>query len=588
MIIDHCTFIGNTTLLTGTPNFGNSANGGGAICSYLGKVEISNSLFENNSAPGGNGGAILGHNLTITGCVFKNNSAGGCGGAVTFYNYNYETSPSINLLGNTFIGNTSVGTTYGTTPVLYAGGVFGTTYTAGSAVFAGNVFQDNTTTGYPDYNEFYHSNTAVTVTSGGYNVFKGASVPNGTYTWTNAGTDIAAATDIVNAENGRITTESPAFGSIDTDEALIAGLAWPITDIFGNASDKPYNAGADQGNGVLPPEDITADQPSVYINDVEKNIGTVWVGQPALTLENIGFSVPAGLAFTTASAALKSGGTGVFTLSGLSLTNTDTHLAVTVNFAPVAEQEYVDTLVISAAGANDFVLPLRGTGIAWEVTPVSLSPFAKLSVGKTSNPQTVAISGSSASGAFSYSLKGGLTTIFPVTEVDGYSTSTGGTLEIRFAPAAPGLTYKDTLVIISGGIERDHEIALAGSSEPVAVLPAALPFDSIVVDTDKTLDLAVTIAAGYGVEIKTVAISGSDATAFSFEKSEDWSDIEDGGTLSVTFAPSEARDYSATLTLSGKNFADVEVALTGTGLARPVISSEPSAVDFGRAAIGET
>jgi predicted outer membrane repeat protein len=584
LVIDHCTFTGNT--LQSTVALLATATGGGAIYSTsTGIIEISNSLFENNSSDT-QGGAILGENFTVTGCVFKNNSAKGGGGAVALYRNNAGTNiPSAKFLGNTFIGNSTESATEN--DVIYTGGVFDTNQTAGSALFAANVFQDNTAANDAANNEFYRLNETATVTSNGYNVFKGASVPaTGTDTWTNNATDLADAGDIVNAGNGRISAASPAFQIIETSDALIEGLAFSETDLFGNTSGLPYNAGADQGAGVVTLEDITADQP-VYQNGEEQHIGIALVDAPALLFENIGFSVPAGLAFTESSYTLKKNT--AFTLTGISIGDGDngtaTRLQLTVNFAPAAEQEYTDTLVISASGANDFEIPLRGEGISWTVSPEALQDFGRIAVGNTSEVQTVTITGSSASGLFSYSLKNGQDERFPVSGAEDYSAKTGGDLEIRFAPATAGAISKDTLVIVSADSNRSYEIALSGSALPVAAA-LSLPFGDVVVSADRTLSLPVTIASGYGVSV--TGYTSSDP-AFSVAPDDNWSAIE-GGDLLVTFTPGEARTYSATLTLSseGSGFTSITVALEGTGLARPVVSSEPTSISFGEVVVGES
>jgi predicted outer membrane repeat protein len=242
LFIDHCTFIKNKVPGNSALNLSVTSLGGGAIYSTAtGNIEISNCLFEENSS-NSHGGAIVARNATITGCIFKNNSAAGSGGAVALLKVTNGAS-NIKLLGNTFIGNTTEGATYNS--VTYNGGVFGTyqEYSGSSAEFAGNVFQDNIDSNNSAYNEFYHSHANVAVTSGGYNVFKGVSVPGAANTWTSVGTDVA---DIVNATNGRISVGSPAFGIIPAADAsnLIAGLAFPATDIFDQASGHPdYNAG---------------------------------------------------------------------------------------------------------------------------------------------------------------------------------------------------------------------------------------------------------------------------------------------------------------------------------------------------------
>jgi hypothetical protein len=574
VIVNHCTFTGNKAQVAGIPN----ANYGGAAIYSQGTVEIYNSLFENNSTTS-SGGAVMGVNLTVTGCVFKNNSAGIYGGAIAVRNV---AGQNANILGNTFIGNTAENATFG-------GGVFGAnSLAAGDIFFAANVFQDNTSTNSADNNEFYHSGTGISITSAGYNVFKGAVPAAGTNSWSGGvTTDHSAAEDIAKASSGRISAASPAFQIVTTEAFLIEGLGFPETDIFGNASDLPYNAGADQGDGVLPPEDIIAEQPLVYRNGTEKNIGLTLVDTPPLSFENIGFSIPAGLAFTGSSAALKEGT--AFTLAGVSVSDGDngaaTRLQLSIRFAPAAELEYTDTLIISAEGANDFVIPLRGVGISWTAAPEELQDFGRIAVGSVSEAQTVTVTGSSASGTFSYSLKNGQDEVFLVSGAEGYSAEAGGDLEIRFAPATAGAAYKDTLVIGSADSERTFEISLSGNALPVAVA-SSLSFGEVVISAGNTLTLPVTVASGFGVSIPT---HSSNDPAFIVEESDNWSPLS-GGDLLVTFTPTEARAYSATLTLSGEGngFSSATVTLEGTGLARPVVSSEPVSLDFSAVVQGES
>jgi hypothetical protein len=195
----------------------------------------------------------------------------------------------------------------------------------------------------------------------------------------------------VDAETGRITGgASPAYRIVLSSTPLIDGVPFPATDVFGNPYILPYNAGADQTKDT---KEIIADQPDVYQSGLESNIGEQIIGSSPLRISNIGFSLPAGLAFTGNSYSLKENS--FFSLSDDVIGNgdngPDTRLQLTLNFTPIAEQEYTDTLTISAAGAYDFVIPLRGVGIAWTAAPLVLQDFSRLFVGNISEAQTVTI-----------------------------------------------------------------------------------------------------------------------------------------------------------------------------------------------------
>jgi hypothetical protein len=576
VIIDNCYFSGNRHERAST----SSNYGGGAIGATTAVVVVRNSIFENNSTNCA-GGAIFAQFLTVTGSVFKNNTAGSYGGAICIRN---SGTPEVNLLGNTFIGNSASSTTEG-------GGALGTLRNQGNAWLAANVFQDNKSAKGDAYNEFHSGATSakLSIESNGYNVFKGTAVPaSAADVWTGAATDTFYVDDLVDAVSYRPYPGTAAINLIPSgvSSELITGVDWPEFDIHGHPT--AYGAAAQHAGAsqwaIKALLDITAEDPESYPHESEKHIGTSLVGLSPLSLEDIGFILPAEREFTAGSAALVNGS--AFTLNSVSVRDGDngpsTRLLVTVEFEPTAEQEYTDTLIISADGAHDYRIPLRGAGVSWLASPVELQDFGSLAVGDSSEIRTITVTRSSISGAFTWSLKKEQSAVFPVSEAE-FSAATGGRLGVRFVPETAGAVYADTLILRSEGSEIVHEIALAGAALPVAVA-SGLSFGEVVASADSTLSLPVTIAPDYGV---TVSAIESSSPTFSVAKSAGWSDTG-GGELLVTFAPSEAGDYQATLTLSGENFAPIAVSLEGVGLARPVISSDSALYRFGRVVQSQT
>jgi hypothetical protein len=93
--------------------------------------------------------------------------------------------------------------------------------------------------------------------------------------------------------------------------------------------------------------------------------------------------------------------------------------------------------------------------------------------------------------------------------------------------------------------------------------PASLNFGSVekgTVSEPKT----VTVSGALLTNIITYAKSGADAAAFTIEETS-WNPAT-GGTLAITFAPTEIRAYSASLTFSSTGADNVVVSLTGTGI----------------------
>ncbi|MDR2086819.1 MAG: T9SS type A sorting domain-containing protein [Dysgonamonadaceae bacterium] len=590
--VNNCYFSGNR-----------AASGGGAIyASGGGTLIVSNSIFENNSSNGETanfgGGAIQGERIIITGSLFKNNTGKNGGGAIYSHN-NSKVSPFVaKLLGNTFIDNRhdNVATA--------GGGVFGvndaTVAQMGRSVvfLAGNVFQGNTSANNAVNNEFYSANANGAITSAGYNVFKGEALPvvGG---WTSAATDLVSVDDIVDAETCRIADTSPAFEIIPEGAALIEGLPFPTTDLFGNRWTPPYNAGADQTNTEVDLQAITADQPTVYPHNEEKTIGSVLVDAPPLSFSNIGFSVPEGTTFTATSATLKEGS--AFSLSGIEIGNEGTHLQLTVNFAPTAEQEYRDTLTVTAAGAYDYVIPLRGSGIAWTIAPAALSAFSRTLPGSVSAEQTITITGTSASVSIAYSLKSGQNEIFPITEAEGYSEATGGELAIRFAPATFATEYRDTLLIVSEGSERTFEFPLSGRT----------PLQPVIT-TDSTFYRFGETARGKTVTGGKIEVTLSNpqshltaAGVFTFARAEEYAATQDsifkiahrsleGGTptsyivdVTLSFTPPGSGEFLDTLIIRSTYAGEYRLPLSGVGFT-PVVTADVDSLDFSEVNVGQS
>lgn len=120
-IISNSVFTGNTATTGG--------NAGGAV--YCVKCSVNNSTFSNNSAPSGNGGALVG--ASVANSIFTGNSAS-YGGAI------YEpqvTSGGFNVTNSTFSNNSATG---------YGGAIY---FDAGGSDFVnGTTFSGNTATSY--------------------------------------------------------------------------------------------------------------------------------------------------------------------------------------------------------------------------------------------------------------------------------------------------------------------------------------------------------------------------------------------------------------------------------------------------------
>jgi hypothetical protein len=144
----------------------------------------------------------------------------------------------------------------------------------------------------------------------------------------------------------------------------------------------------------------------------------------------------------------------------------------------------------------------------------------------------------------------------------GWSAKRGGNLPVSFAPTEVK-TYHATLEITANGVTKQVALTGSGSSDPIlTVTPLALSFGATtagLVSEPKT----ATVAIAYGTHDVTYERTGADASAFEIDATSFVPAT--GGTLSVTFKPTQAKAYEAALVISSEGAITKTVTLTGTG-----------------------
>jgi hypothetical protein len=245
-----------------------------------------------------------------------------------------------------------------------------------------------------------------------------------------------------------------------------------------------------------------------------------------------------------------------------------------IKFTPTTTGEYLDTLIISTAAADEaFRFPLKGNGITYSVSPVALQNFGNIAAGVTSAAKQITVSGTST--AFTYSLKDN-STVFSIVE-EAYTATTGGKLNITFTPTEAGVVYEDTLIVSSeSDTELTYKVPLKGQGAPVTA-QSPLNFQGVAINATKEMTLPVTVAAGSDVTITSTTVNNE---VFTVDPAEGWS-ATTGGDLTVTFTPAAIQNYNATITISGTGFDPVSVTLSGVGKTKPVITSDPESYNFG-------
>ncbi|MDR2928418.1 MAG: T9SS type A sorting domain-containing protein [Cytophagaceae bacterium] len=103
-----------------------------------------------------------------------------------------------------------------------------------------------------------------------------------------------------------------------------------------------------------------------------------------------------------------------------------------------------------------------------------------------------------------------------------------------------------------------------GDTPAIAVSPASLNFAEIKVGVT-SFSQSITVAGSNLTADIAYAKSGDDAAAFTVAEDAAWTAAA-GGMLNVTFAPIEAKEYSAAITFTSAGADDKTVTLTGTGV----------------------
>lgn len=137
----------------------------------------------------------------------------------------------------------------------------------------------------------------------------------------------------------------------------------------------------------------------------------------------------------------------------------------------------------------------------------------------------------------------------------------GSTIAIGFAPTTAG-EFTATLTLSTEGVD-DQVIQLTGTGlQPYITATEQLTFENGTVGESMT-DVIEVLADNLADDI-TVTLNDENGVFAIDKTSISKAEAEEGATVNVTFTPTEARDYNATVTLTSPNAEAVTVNLTGS------------------------
>jgi hypothetical protein len=207
--------------------------------------------------------------------------------------------------------------------------------------------------------------------------------------------------------------------------------------------------------------------------------------------------------------------------------------------------------------------------------------FDKVKVGKTSQYQAVTVSGEDLTGYITWYKGGTDAAAFKVTETS-WNSATGGTLDITFSPTTEKVYNAYITISSAGATSKTITLKGQGIIPNLIVTPTELNFNDVIIGTTSSAQ-TITISGTNLIGEIAYMKDGNDAATFNIDETA-WDPIT-GGTLDITFSPTEEKVYNAyitiytsteseTITVTGKGI--IEVAIDETDLANITIYPNPT------------
>jgi hypothetical protein len=311
-------------------------------------------------------------------------------------------------------------------------------------------------------------------------------------------------------------------------------------------------------------------------------------------------------------------GTAALTITGVTLTGTNTgdfaqtntcpvspatlaanaNCTISVTFKPTATgARSANVSIADNATGSPQTVPLTGTGAAAGTPAVTLNPtslsFAATTVGSTSAAQTVTLtnSGTGALTITGVSLTGANPGDYAQTNTCPLSPATlaanaSCSLSVTFKPTATG-ARSASVSIADNATGSPQSIALSGTGSAatftVTVAPTSLTFASQTLQTTSPAQNVTVTNTGTGtVQFAGFTISGTNSGDFALGTGATCNATgtlaaNASCTIAVTFTPTVAGARTATLSIADNATGSPQtVALSGTGIASAVVITIPS------------
>ena len=349
-----------------------------------------------------------------------------------------------------------------------------------------------------------------------------------------------------------------------------------LTAIHDNYTDNGANA-SHFGNGKIDAlagiaEILDNNSPQISANPTSIDFGNVTAGGTATqTFTVTGANLESNIALA------KSGNNFAIDKTSISKNSDGTASAtVTVTFSPAANvsQTYNGTVTLTSSNATTVTVSLTGKGV-YNAPVIAANPASLSFSGNSGSTytKTVTVTGSNLQGNITAAIQNDVNGFYSVSPASFNAASQ--TVTVTWAPTAGGTSTANLVLTTTGTGANTVTVPITGTAQgpTITANPTSVTFSGYATQT-YTQTVAVT-----GTNLsQNITASLTGANIYSIDKT---SLGTNGGTITVTYAPTAAGNTNATLTLSSTGASTVTVPITGTAqAATPTLIVVPTSLTF--------
>ena len=349
---------------------------------------------------------------------------------------------------------------------------------------------------------------------------------------------------------------------------------------------------ADQSLLTVPLSGVATGVSNIVVEPTQVDFGGVPIGQSAaqiLSVRNTGSEALSISSIQTSDPAFTVQGETVFRLEP------DASRELVVSFAPTSGGAQQASLAIQSDDPDEPTVTVSLSGSGLGVPRVAVEPsqlqFGDVALGQSAE-QSLTVHNTGTANLVVHDIQSG-DPAFGVTGATSFELAPGDfrDVAITFSPAASG-ALQATLSILSNDPEQPAiTVALAGTGagEPdIVVETTEIGFGEILVGQSVQQPLVV---QNSGTAVLTVSSIQSSEPAFTVEGETSFQLQPEGSReLVVAFSPGAAGTQQAILTILSNDVdqPSVTIALSGAAIGVPDIAVEPTHLDFGQVALGQS